>query len=289
MKTTIIALLLLICASAFSQDLMTVGEVFDFNIGDEFHYHLTPSSVPPAIDRITLTGKFYSEAGDTVFYIRYHDSYWTEVDWDPVPHLIYHFYTKTDTIHYNNLDLPISNYDYGFQCDTSLYVCDTNLYYSVNFCNTLINGYYIETNDFEPEIYQKEYGQGLGWVWDYYYSTSSLPPGVQWDAYLFYYLKSGIECGTPDTITVSVPEIYNYQLVYSVAPNPAKDFINLSIPGVAGTVTLTLTDLAGGTVYFDSFETPLDRSIQLDSFKPGMYLGTLKSSLGISVFKIVIE
>jgi len=276
MKIMIIIYLTMFSLISFSQDLMTIGEVFDFNVGDKFHYRLPPPSVPPAIDRITITGKYYSGNGDTVFYVRYHDSYWTEVEWDPTPHLIYHFYTETDTASYSELDSLISDYDVGFQCDSMYFECDTSTYYSSEYCDSLINGYYVAANEFEPEIYQKEYGKGLGWVWNYYYSSSSLPPGVQWDSRLFYYQKDGIDCGTPDTMTVSTPEIDASGAVISLYPNPAKEFVVLNIPVRIGQITFTLTDLSGKIVYQDSFVSPSSNKIQLTYLQPGIYFVIIK-------------
>jgi hypothetical protein len=248
MKTFSIIFLSLLSLLSYSQDLMTIGEVFDFSVGDEFHYTVSPPDVPPAVDRITISGKYFSASADTVFYERYHHSYWTELEWVPAPHLVYHFYTNTDTVFYTSLDSLISYYDSGFQCDSSLYGCETNIYYSEEYCGALINGYYIATNDFEPDIYRKEYGQGLGWVYDYLYSNSSLPPGIIYEMKMFYFQKDGIDCGSPDTITVSVPEIIQNSGPVSIYPNPAKDHFSVKINGPEKEVTYKIYDLCGNLV-----------------------------------------
>jgi hypothetical protein len=290
MKTLILSLFSAISLCSYSQGLMTIGEVFDFNIGDKFHYRLPPESVPPAIDRITITGKYFSTDGDTVFYVRYHDSYWTEVDWDTFPpQLLYHFYTESDTVNYTDLDSLISFYDTGFQCDTMYFECDTSVYNSTEYCGRLINGYYVAANEFEPEIYQKEYGKGIGWVWNYYYSSSSLPPGVQWDSELFYYQKDGIDCGTPDTMTVSTPELDSEGTIILIYPNPAHDFIYISIPLKIGEITFTLTDLSGKEILRKSFKGPSTNKILLTSYDPGVYIGIVETYLGRKVVKLIIE
>jgi hypothetical protein len=158
MKKILLILLTSFSLLSYSHDLMTTGEVFDYSVGDKFHFKVSPPQVPTAVDRITITDKYFSGSGDTVFYHRYHDSYWTEVDWIPEPRRVYHFWTKYDTVNYTEPDSLISFYNNGFQCDTNLYECDTSIYYSDEYCGTLINGYYIATNDFEPDIFQKEYG-----------------------------------------------------------------------------------------------------------------------------------
>lgn len=290
MKTLYLALFSILSLCSYSQGLMTIGEVFDFNVGDKFHYRLPPPNLPPAVDRITITGKFYSDNLDTVFYARYHDSYWTEVNWDTFPpNLIYHFYTETDTVNYTNLDSLISFYDAAFNCDTMYFECDTSIYYSTAYCDRLINGYYVATNDFEPEIYQKEYGQGIGWVWNYYYSSSSLPPGVQWDSKLFYYQKDGIDCGTPDTMTVSTPELESELNLISIYPNPANEFLYISIPDGIGVATFILTDLSGREMLRESLNSRDACKIQVSSFHPGVYLGIVDADSGKKVVKLIIE
>jgi hypothetical protein len=290
MKTLILTLFSAISLCSYSQDLMTIGEVFDFNIGDKFHYRIPPESVPPAIDRITIIGKFYSTSEDTVFYVRYHDSYWTEVDWDTFPpQLLYHFYTETDTVNYTDLDSLISFYDTGFQCDTMYFECDTSLYNSTEYCDRLINGYYVAVNEFEPEIYQKEYGKGIGWVWNYYYSSSSLPPGVQWDSELFYYQEDGIDCGTPDTMMVSTPELDSGGTLISIYPNPANDFIYLSLPDKIGVATFILTDLSGREILRESLNSPSADKFQVSSYHSGVYLGIIETFLGRKVVKLIIK
>ncbi len=104
---------------------MTIGEVFTHNIGDKYHYRLAPSAVPTTVDRMTIIDKYFSEFGDTVFYERFHDSYWTEVEWEPEPHLVYHFYSLSDTVFYTDLDSLISFYDNRFQDCPFWFGCDT--------------------------------------------------------------------------------------------------------------------------------------------------------------------
>jgi len=288
MRTLIIICLTAIFTSSYSQELMTIGEVFDHSAGDKFHYKVIPPQVPTAVDRVTITGKYFSGAGDTVFYERYHDSYWTEVEWIPEPHLVYHFWTKYDTVNYTNLDSLISFYDNGFQCDTNLFECDTSIYYSDEYCGTLINGYYIATNDFEPDIYQKEYGKGLGWIWDYYYSGSSLPPGVIYDMKLFYYQKNGIDCGTPDTLTVSTPEIVDNQRILSIFPNPATDYFVTQINQKNESVKYKIFNIYGKLVDSGEWTQEMNR-YNCVNFKPGVYIIQAQINNKSVNYKLIVE
>ena len=86
--------------SVIAQELMTIGEVFSFEIGDQFQTEGTADHQPPNADRITITGKYFSLDNDTLFYIRFHDSYYSEVIWGENPYLEYHFWTKSLEVPY---------------------------------------------------------------------------------------------------------------------------------------------------------------------------------------------
>jgi len=48
MRALIIICLTAITTFSYAQELMTIGEVFSFEVGDKFHYTVVPTSVPPA-------------------------------------------------------------------------------------------------------------------------------------------------------------------------------------------------------------------------------------------------
>ena len=98
MKISLIILLVFgLYFSIHGQELMTIGEVFNFEIGDKFQIEGQADNEPPNADRIQIIGKYHSANGDTLHYIRYHDSYLTYVEGGE---LHYHFWTKTDTVSY---------------------------------------------------------------------------------------------------------------------------------------------------------------------------------------------
>lgn len=121
----LISLLSLVIINTYCQELLTIGETFDFEIEDKFQYESFLPEQPPNADRITITGKYYSVNGDTVFYVQYHNSYFSTVIWYPEPHLEYYFWTRTDTVFYTKLDSCISSYSGGAQYDTSMFLYDT--------------------------------------------------------------------------------------------------------------------------------------------------------------------
>lgn len=249
---------------------MPIGNVFAFSVGDKFHYELALPENPPAVDRITITDKFYSENGDTVYYERYHDSYWTEMEWEPNPHLVYHFYTKYDTLFYYDLDSLLSVYDDYFNCGPQWYYCELNYYYSDQFCNRLINGYRILTKQFEPVTLIKEYGKGLGWVFDYE-DTWDINFHVVREQKMFYYQKNGIDCGTPDTITVSTPELKSNQFRIIIFPNPAHENFIVELNSISSPVYFKISDLYGNLIESGRWSEESNK-YNCSNLAPGIYL-----------------
>src|SRR5947207_2745036 len=87
-----------------AQNLMTVREIFDFNINDEFQWRGSYNGGPPAVQRIKIIGKYFSSGNDTIFYIEQYNNYNSYFNCCPTPHLDYTFYNGTDTVSYSNLD-----------------------------------------------------------------------------------------------------------------------------------------------------------------------------------------
>jgi hypothetical protein len=195
------------------QTLMNVGEVFDFSIGDKFHIKKNPPGVPPAVDRITVTDKYFSVNSDTVFYVRYFDSYWTQVNWVPAPHLEYHFWSKTDTLWFTNLDSTLLSYDEGFSFNQYIIQNPNTL------CNALINGCaYQYGPGFEDDFIKNEYGKGLGKTYSYFYSGQGNE--IWFETSMFYYMKNGSECGNPDNTTLDIHENFVDETGIQIYPNP---------------------------------------------------------------------
>lgn len=218
MKTifTLAITLTILLGNINCQELMKIGEVFDFEINDEFHTSGNAPDQPPNADRQTIIDKYYSINSDTVYYVIAHDSYQTIVEWEPEPHLEYSFNIDTTTVYYTNLDSSLYYFYEGFQYDT-------NIYYATDYCDSLVNECEFAIGEFEPDYFRKSFAKGLGLVYSFQYSGSA--PGVQFDRRMFYYNKNGNECGVPDLTTVGIKnnsfELNNYE----VYPNPVKSML----------------------------------------------------------------
>lgn len=219
----VILLIVSLSATIAAQELMTIGEVFDFEIGDEFQTSGNCPGQTPNADRITIIDKYYSMESDSIFYVQNHNSYSTQID--NMNNLEYHFWSRTDTVLYTNLDSSITYYDRWFSYDTSMFMYDTINEISIQYCNTLINGFNCAGNYFEPITIKRLFGKGLGLVRDYYWN---IPDYSEFDNKLFYYKKNEISCGEPDKLYVTVAEEQENPEI-RVFPNPASKFFSVEL------------------------------------------------------------
>jgi hypothetical protein len=221
----VILLIVSLSATIAAQELMTIGEVFDFEIGDEFQTSGNGPGQTPNADRITIIDKYYSMESDSIFYVQNHNSYSTQLD--NMYNLEYHFWTRTDTVLYTNLDSSITYYDRWISYDTSMFMYDTINEISIQYCNTLINGFNCAGNYFEPITIKRLFGKGLGLVRDYYWN---IPDYSEFDNKLFYYKKNEISCGEPDKLYVTVnEEMTDSEII--IYPNPANGYFKVNLEG----------------------------------------------------------
>jgi hypothetical protein len=107
------------------------------------------------------------------------------------------------------------------------------------------------------------------------------------------YARNGISLWGASTeicdLTVSVNENQENEGSCSVFPNPAKDFLILTIPDGYGEVAFTIIDIVGGIVYKNSFESPSINKINLTSCHSGIYLAISESKGLRQVVKFIIN
>jgi hypothetical protein len=265
-----------------AQDLMTIGEVFDYSIGDEFHISGFADGQPPNADRIKIIDKYYSANNDSLFYIRNHDSYHTTILMEP-PYLEYHFWTVIDTVFYTNLDSSITHYKYWTSYDTTMVKYDTINHISEEYCDSLVNGYDCEIGEFEPIYYVGLYGKGLGRVKDYYYQPAEYSG---FNNVLFYYKKNGVSCGTPDTTTVSVSEIIINPEI-KIYPNPTEKYFTIDFK-TNGQSNLKIYN-AGGKLLISQTIEEKSNYINCSSLTTGFYVICVSSESNEYYEKLIIK
>lgn len=257
------------------QELMTIGEVFDFEINDEFYFRSSLNGQSPNADRITIIDKYYSQNGDTVNYVESHNSYWTDIIWEPEPYLEYHFWTSTGTVKYYDLDSSIYYYDIGFQDDTIIFYneCDS----LINMCEYSIGG------GFEPDFYRNTYGRGIGQVGEYMEYGGVMDPAVNTN--LFYYKKNGVECGMPDTTTVGINDDFKQYKEFEIYPNPAKEILHIDNASGSHVQLFSITGslISESKIKTDHFE------LKLNGVPEGMYYLRFEKDLEIQTKKIIVQ
>lgn len=261
----------------YGQELMTIGEVFDFEINDEFQLSSSLPGQPPNADRITIIDKYFSENGDTIFYVQSHDSYWTSLSYEP-PYLTYHFWTDTVTIKYYDLDSSIYYYEIGFQYDT-------NIFYNENYCDSLINWcQYYSGGGFEPDFYRKSYGRGLGLVGSYFEYGGNYDPSV--DSNLFYYKKNGLECGTPDLTTVDIKNNLAQINEFELYPNPTELVVFIKDKMAHDVYELLLFTCYGRQIMRNEFIGGINE-LNLQDLEKGVYVIKIVRNEKIHTFKLI--
>ena len=268
-----------------SQTMPTIGQVYDFNIGDEFHYKLSAIFTTPAAKRFKITGKYYSSSNETVYYQRLFNNYYTDYNSVPSPHLDYYFDSYTDVVFYTNLD-SLFNTQYS-----SWPVSDTNgdsfkdtLYYSSLYCGKLIYDYtHCVFCIFEGNYYHAKYGEGLGMV--FYEESTSHQPQYDNITGLVYYKKDTISCGSPDLTCMSINEnIINNNL--SIYPNPTKDNLTIETNSITEQ-RIEILNLIGQTVYTNIINRKA--TVNTSAFAKGVYILKLSSYKETIVRKFVKE
>ncbi len=228
---------------------LTIGEVYDFNVGDEFHFstYMGPGSSDnprsPNGQRYIITGKTFSVNLDTVCYTRDHFDYTTE----PFTPLQYQFDNYTSQICYAHLDslvqtlipfedtlsLPTMSFFSKFSTD------------SADYCDSLLFRYYFFFNAYQLT---NVYGKGIGHVFHVTNDMGNHPPFFH-HYQLHYFSKGGVPCGTPDNTTLDVQPIAASAGDWLVYPNPVSHIMRILNPEVPLVdARLILMDMSGRIV-----------------------------------------
>lgn len=239
---------------ALSQSISTIGEIYNYEIGDEFHlqgFYSSPN-YDSEFKRINkIANKFYSQEGDTLFYeIDYQYAYTTNsTGW------IYE--DSTINLYYTNLD-------------SLIYEGEIDSVYSIP---SLYNGRIVNVADYLDGTihYIKKFANGCGLV--LYYSQNSEP----WNMHehsnsLVYFNKNNEEWGQPIIITKN-PEYNLSELFITLYPNPARNQIQLEINvKTADLLSISIFSIKGKVV--KDLDHINERSIRVDisDLNPGAYI-----------------
>jgi hypothetical protein len=251
-----------------SQEISTVGEIYDYEVNDVYHYYLQAGNINGytgmwSITNIKIINKYYSPDNETVYYVRdvaYKAFYY------PDPETILKFYS--DTISYTHLNYLINNGEVD-----SVY-SDPDLYNGrkINF-NDCLNKNYVWTS---------KYVNGCGMTSEYFYSWESQSESSD---ELVYFKKGEEEWGS-EMLIVSVenPELFD---MISMVPNPAKNTLKIETTNNE-IVEVAIISMNG--IRVKSCElTPGQTTIDISDLDSGFYIVQFDVNGKITSKKLVIE
>lgn len=253
----------------FSQpiQLPTIGEIFDFNVGDEFQTRTEGDwGDSSTMKRLIVLDKEMSSDNQSVEYTMQRSSYYW---WDELVS-----FSGPDTIYvqYNNLDSTLSHYDnifeqYGSNPDSPFF--DTLHYYSSDLCDAEVyRARYSEEYDYDI----KEWGIGLGETLD---RSGYGPSGSSNnETELVYYVKNGESCGT-DRFAILSTEDWNAQNL-SVYPTIFEDFINVKSDHIFK-LNISIYTIFGQLI-FQSVVKGQSVQLQLNQLETGSYLYVIRDN-----------
>lgn len=272
-RLSILQTFILLCTSSllWAQEPLTRGEVYDFAVGDVFHFtSYEASGQGHSLDyKEIITNKMYSDDGDTIYYsIDYFSMYTDSENQDGIP-------TDSSFVRYfTNLEElvdefpPVGNVDSVYS-DVETFNDRTNVAAST-FTNS---GGYIETRDI--------YTEGLGHTFNFIEMSS---PFNQKLRRLVYYEKGSEIWGNP--IDVLTNTTWSEFTSFSAYPNPTIGKIFIDLPYTGTLQKYELLSLAGKTLLRGTFETSVD-CIDLSQVEPGIYLLQIWFDNSVSYTRII--
>lgn len=268
------------------QGILTIGEVFDFNVDDEFH--ITNLAGLPSGYKATISDKWMSEYQDTVYYLVIKDNYYSNYN-DQTGLADYYYKTYSEVLSYSNLDSSIYtlNYLIEYPEDSSLvFSYDSLIYFDTTLCDAQINGFSRRDGDFEPPYHHHEFGKGLGLT--YQEDITGWHGEPDWVYKLVYYVKDGIKCGIPDNHLTRIERDFDANSRFEVYPTIAKNWIIVKDIKQGIPYEISLINLSGSQL---AKETNLsgDHSLNLEGIPSGLYIIMIQSHKSIFMERIIKE
>jgi len=245
----IISLIIFLNIKVIGQDISTVGEIYDFEVGDIFHYGFHSfGDMYPVVNRIynaEIINKYYSQYSDTLFYIK--DVKYKQQTWGG-----WIYYSYLDTVYYYHLDSLINNGDID------------SVYTNLNLYNGRTINY---VQIYSPyDIAVETYTIGCGLTTRYYENWSN-PFISEW--WLIYYQKGNEEWGFPNIVTT----ISSYQQLFniSVYPNPAIEWLYFKQSNPRPKYNIELRNLNGQLVKKEKNIHSSHYALNVADLKAGVY------------------
>jgi hypothetical protein len=225
-------------SSANAQSISKNSEIYNFQIGDIFHYELhaaAPSTGSHVYTNIEIMSKYFSASHDSLFYIcsiATHEHHSWAPDWT--------FNKKTDTIIVTQLDSLVNSGN----IDTV-------------FTDTVFNGRKINRVDtYGPNNNVTNiFVEGCGRT---YYHSVQTSPNTDWESRLIYYKKGSEVWGTP--IPLSINRAQNTRSLVKIFPNPSRGVINIDVPQDIGDYEIRVFNASGQLIFKMNNNSRIDLS-----------------------------
>jgi len=250
----------------FSQEPSTWGEIFNYEVGDVFHF--TENAESPnwneyyeGVEVVRITDKWYSENMDTLFYATqveklYRHTYQPEWTYE----------VSIDSLKYHYLDLP--------------YYSDT-VYYNGLYNGRLVNYVF----HFSPWwIEELEYAEGCGQVTRYYEDPG--PYRIYYNTKTMVYFKKGFEeWGDPVSMEASIDDMRS-EFEISIQPNPSTTMITINSTNNAQIDQVQIYNSNGELIITaeDGY-----KNINMSHLSPGLYIVKVIGDNWIINRKLIVQ
>lgn len=277
MKNKILLIvLLLLSTKIITAQTLTIKQVYDFEIGDEFYFSVPNPYGPYSYNKKIVLDKYINYQEDTMMYVVEKLNYSPIVEGNQV--VSYNIYTTSiDTFGYSNLDSSI------VLSLCSLCLFDTILdYYEEALCNKFVN----EIRDYNGYFYYMyKYGEGLGQT-NYFSEEYAGPPSLKWD--MIGYVKEGVVCGQTHDDIVGVEYLKNENNRIKIFPNPnVEKSLNIDLfEDDFG--MLVISNLQGKKILEETLRNKVSQ-VDLTKFSNGFYLIMIITNKAVYSEKLILK
>ena len=260
--------------TSYSQDTLTVGEVYNFEIGDEFHFETSFSHLLGfGVRRLFIDDKKISDNEDTIFYkgrMNFYSAFEQVGEMGEWQDYEVKYSNLDSTLNWNNacvnIDTCILEFDFDSLCSRATM--------TINRRSGLI--------DFEENRKTLGFGVGLGQILD----AEQIDDGnMNVTERLVYYKKANGECGYPN-FTSGITNKNETQI--NIYPNPAKSEICISSSEYNGTEFQLKVSSLDGKVLHSLNSFVIGNKLNIDLLRPGIYILSLEHRAKRSSNKIIV-
>jgi hypothetical protein len=284
MRTITTISMIFVLSFGYSQNYLTVGQVYDFNVGDAFQSAKSGSSIPSTYTTKRVLSKVQSANTDTLYYTIQTESYTFPncMTCNPI------YNTSISSVKYYNLSdsiLKAGDAEY-YLADSFKVVVDTNY---INICGKRVRNRYQDPNQIPvPNVSPTQYLGALfiegcgGPFSSYTYNNNGAATAIS--EALVYYKKGNDSCGTFFKFPLGLNDLALIQFDTKVFPNPSAS--KLKISATTELYRYNVSNVYGQIVQSGKIN---DNEINITTLPAGMYSLQIFDAEGNSVSKKFVK